>query len=229
MYAIIEVGGVQYKISGATTIRVPKIEKDPGKSIELDRVLLLVQNDEVSVGKPVVPNVKIQATVVSHGKAKKILVFKKKRRKGYKVLRGHRQEYTDLRIDKIGTDEETRGAVAAKVKKDVKGEVPAAKSRKPGVAAKKAEVKAEKKIAVVPAKAKKTPAKPVKGGTVKTDRAAKGKANQVQIVTKKEAVTKKVGKKKTSATGKNDAKKASSVDSVEDKKKSGASKKQKEG
>ena len=114
--------------------------------------------------------------------------------------------------------------------------MPAEKSRKPDVATKKAEVKetigavkAEKKIAAVPAKAKKTPSKPVKGGQLQQIESLKIRAAQVQTRIKKEAVTKKAGKKKTSATGKSDAKKASSVSGMEDKKKSGASKKQKEG
>ena len=107
MYAVIEVNGTQWKVSKDSTIRVPKIETEPGKSIDIDRVLLLVDKDKVSIGKPVVPHVKVKATVLSHEKAEKIRVFKKKRRKDYKVLKGHRQQYTELRIDKIsvGTGE----------------------------------------------------------------------------------------------------------------------------
>ena len=123
MYAVVEVGGMQWKVSNAETIRVPKIEKEPGKSIELDRVLLIVDEEKVSIGKPVVANAKVKATVLSHGKAKKVKVFKKKRRKNYRVLKGHRQEYTELRIDRISFSKEDRKGAApvqAEVKKTIK-------------------------------------------------------------------------------------------------------------
>jgi len=123
MYAIVEVGGMQWKISNKKTIRVPKLEEEPGQSIELDRVLLVVDNGKVNIGKPIVPQAKVKATVLSHGKAKKIKVFKKKRRKGYRVLRGHRQEYTELRIDRISFSKEDRkeaAPVQAEVKKTIK-------------------------------------------------------------------------------------------------------------
>jgi len=112
MYAVIEVSGTQWKVSKASTIRVPKIEKEPGKSIDIDKVLLLVDKDKVSIGKPVVSDVRVKATVLSHGKAGKIKVFKKKRRKDYKVLKGHRQQYTELRIDKISVEKEEKKAPA---------------------------------------------------------------------------------------------------------------------
>ena len=101
MYAIVEIGGMQWKVAKKDTLRVPMIELDPGKSLEFDRVLLVVDDENVEIGKPVVPHAKIKATVVSHGKDKKIKVFKKKRRKNYKVIRGHRQDFTEITIDQI--------------------------------------------------------------------------------------------------------------------------------
>lgn len=122
MYAVIEVNGVQWKVSKDSRIRVPKIEKEPGKSIDIDRILLLVDKDQINVGKPVVSNARVKATVLSHGKAEKIKVFKKKRRKDYKVLKGHRQQYTELHIDKISIEtgkNKASGAGEAVAKKAV--------------------------------------------------------------------------------------------------------------
>jgi large subunit ribosomal protein L21 len=116
MYAVIEVGGMQWKVSKEEIIRVPKIDEEPGKSIILDNVLLLVDKDDVNIGKPLVSNIKVEAKVISHGRSKKIKVFKKKRRKGYKVLKGHRQEYTELRIDRIGVKKDSKEKTANVVK-----------------------------------------------------------------------------------------------------------------
>ncbi|HHS13567.1 MAG TPA: 50S ribosomal protein L21 [bacterium] len=102
MYAIVEIGGYQYKVSREDTVRVPRIESNEGDSLELDRVLLLVDKDEIMLGKPVVEEARVKATILSHGRAKKIVVFKKKRRKNYKVTKGHRQDFTLLRIDEVG-------------------------------------------------------------------------------------------------------------------------------
>jgi len=124
MYAIVEVGGMQWKVAKADKLRVPKMEGEPGKSLDLDKVLLFVNKEEVIIGKPLVENVKVKATVLSHGKAKKVKVFKKKRRKDYKVLRGHRQDYTEIHIDGI--------QVVKKVKKKTTAEKPmSAKTKEP--------------------------------------------------------------------------------------------------
>jgi large subunit ribosomal protein L21 len=127
MYAVIEVAGVQCKVAGEKTIRVPKLEIEPGKSLELDRVLLVVDEDKVNIGKPLVANVKVKATVVAHGKADKVKVFKKKRRKNYKVLKGHRQEYTEIRIDSIGIDGEKKTAPEKPAQKKITDSRPADK------------------------------------------------------------------------------------------------------
>jgi len=101
MYAIIEVGGMQWKVQKSEKIQVPKVDAEPGKSITLDKVLLVVDKENVTVGKPFISNAVVQAKVLNHGKDKKVMVFKKKRRKDYKVTRGHRQDFTEIQIDQI--------------------------------------------------------------------------------------------------------------------------------
>jgi large subunit ribosomal protein L21 len=101
MYAIVEVGGMQYKIADTEVLKVPLMEAEAGKSVVFDQVLLLVDGQNVRVGKPVLDDVKVEATVISHGKDDKVLIFKKKRRKRYRVFKGHRQNYTEIRIDAI--------------------------------------------------------------------------------------------------------------------------------
>lgn len=101
MYAVVEIGGHQYKVAENDTIFVNKISTDDEK-ISLDRVLLIKgDKGKVKVGSPVIEGAKVEARIVDHLKADKVIVFKKKRRKGYKVKRGHRQPVTQLLIEKI--------------------------------------------------------------------------------------------------------------------------------
>lgn len=99
-HAIIRTGGKQFLVEAGKTIRVPSVEAEAGTSIDLD--VLVAGGDSTAVGAPAVAGVKVSATVVDHGRAPKIIVFKKKRRKQYKRKQGHRQDYTTLRIDSIG-------------------------------------------------------------------------------------------------------------------------------
>jgi len=101
MYAIIDVAGEQFKVEKNDQIVAPRLQGDVGSQIEIDRVLLLASDDEVKVGAPYLEGAKVQATIIEHDKADKVIVFKKKRRKGYRVLRGHRQPQTKLKIDEI--------------------------------------------------------------------------------------------------------------------------------
>jgi large subunit ribosomal protein L21 len=101
MYAIIRTGGKQYQVSAGDTVRVEKIEGNVGETIELSDILMIVDGENVKVGQPVVNGAKVVATIAEQAKAKKVIVFKKKRRKGYRVTRGHRQYYTALTIDTI--------------------------------------------------------------------------------------------------------------------------------
>jgi large subunit ribosomal protein L21 len=99
--AIIRAGGKQFSVEKGATVRVPSLKHDVGASIELE-VLAATGDKETRVGTPQVEGAKVTATVVDHGRAPKIIVFKKKRRKHYKRTKGHRQGYTTLKIDSIG-------------------------------------------------------------------------------------------------------------------------------
>jgi large subunit ribosomal protein L21 len=101
MYAIVEVGGKQFKVQSNTKLYVPQTKDDVGASITLDRVLLVGGGDAIHVGAPTVEGASVAATVLGHVKADKVIVFKKKRRKGYRVKNGHRQPYTQLAIGEI--------------------------------------------------------------------------------------------------------------------------------
>jgi large subunit ribosomal protein L21 len=100
-YAIIRTGGKQYQVSTGTQLRVEKINGNVGDSIELDDVLAVFDGDNVKIGQPTVEGASVSAKIVEQGKAKKVIVFKKKRRKGYRVKRGHRQLYTALEVGEI--------------------------------------------------------------------------------------------------------------------------------
>ncbi len=101
MYAIVETGGMQFKVFPDHIIRVPKLEMDEGKKIDLDKVLLLQDGEKILIGSPEVKGAKVIAEVLSHGKAEKIIVFKMKKRKNYRRKTGHRQAYTELLIKKL--------------------------------------------------------------------------------------------------------------------------------
>lgn len=101
MYAVIATGGKQYKVSEGDVLRVEKIAGDVGDTVSLDRVLMLAEGDDVTIGTPVVDNVMVNASIVEQDKAKKVLVFKYKRRKRYRRKQGHRQPFTAIKIDKI--------------------------------------------------------------------------------------------------------------------------------
>jgi large subunit ribosomal protein L21 len=98
--AIIRAGGKQFRVEKGATLRVPSIKQDVGSSLELE-VLVATSENETRVGTPLVDGAKVTATVVDHGRAPKIIVFKKKRRKHYKRTKGHRQGYTTLKIESI--------------------------------------------------------------------------------------------------------------------------------
>ena len=102
MYAVIRINGEQHLVRDGDIIRTQKMAFTEGERIEIDDVLLLCDGDEVSVGRPTLQGVSVDAEVRRHGKGKKIVVFKKKRRKGYSRKAGHRQEFTEIKILKIG-------------------------------------------------------------------------------------------------------------------------------
>lgn len=101
MYAIIRTGGKQYQVAPGERLRVEKLVGEVGDTVELAEVLLLADGTEIKVGQPMLEGAKVTARIVEQDKAKKILVFKKKRRKGYRLKQGHRQPFTGLEIKEI--------------------------------------------------------------------------------------------------------------------------------
>lgn len=103
MYAVVETGGKQYKVTAGETIEVEKLPLKVGQKVELDKVLLVGDGNTVRVGNPTVEGAKVMATVAGQGKGRKVIVFKYKPKNRYRRKSGHRQAYTRLRIDKIVT------------------------------------------------------------------------------------------------------------------------------
>ncbi|MCX7984814.1 MAG: 50S ribosomal protein L21 [Bacteroidetes bacterium] len=101
MFAIVEIAGSQVKVAERERVYVPKLAAEIGTQLKFDTVLLKSSNNETVVGAPYIENSFVEATVVRHIKDEKVVVFKKKRRKGYKVRKGHRQHYTELEILKV--------------------------------------------------------------------------------------------------------------------------------
>lgn len=101
MFAIVQIGGHQYKVKENDTIYVNRLAEEPESTITIDDVLLVSDGSEVQLGAPVLESAKVEATVAQHLKGDKIQVFKKKRRKGYQKLNGHRQHLTQLTIGSI--------------------------------------------------------------------------------------------------------------------------------
>ena len=100
MYAIIATGGKQYKVAEGDTIRVEKLGAVAGETVKFDQVLA-VSNDKLVVGNPTVAGATVEASVVGEGKGKKVIVYKYKRKSGYHKKQGHRQAYTEVKIEKI--------------------------------------------------------------------------------------------------------------------------------
>lgn len=101
MYAIISSGGKQYKVTQGDILRVEKLEGEVGSEIVLDRVLMVADGENIKIGQPVVEGAAVNGTVVEQGKARKILVFKFKRRKRFHKAQGHRQQFTAIKINSI--------------------------------------------------------------------------------------------------------------------------------
>ena len=101
MYAIIESCGKQYKVAEGDVVFFEKLDAEEGKKVTFDKVILVSEDGKVQVGNPYVKSVKVEGKVVSHGKAKKILVYKMKPKKNYRRMQGHRQPYTKVEITSI--------------------------------------------------------------------------------------------------------------------------------
>jgi len=104
MYAIIQTGGKQYKVEPGMTIKVEKLSGEVGEQVRFDRVLMVSDGSDIKIGQPTVEGAVVYGRVVEQGRGRKIIVFKYKRRKNYRRKKGHRQYYTSVRIETIGTD-----------------------------------------------------------------------------------------------------------------------------
>ncbi len=103
MYAVVKTGGKQYKVSEGDVLNIEKIEGDKGNAVVFDEVLMVSSDSDIKVGTPYVTGVKVTGEIIARIKAPKIMVFKMKRRKGYRKKTGHRQELTSLKIKEIST------------------------------------------------------------------------------------------------------------------------------
>ena len=102
MYAVVKTGGKQYKVAPGEKLKIERIPADVGTEVTLDQVLMIAgEGDTVRLGQPIVSGAAVEATVVSQGRGEKVKIFKMRRRKHYQKHQGHRQNYTELRIDSI--------------------------------------------------------------------------------------------------------------------------------
>ncbi|MBA1444125.1 MAG: 50S ribosomal protein L21 [Chromatiales bacterium] len=101
MYAVIQTGGKQYRVSEGDTVKVEKLDVEEGASVELDKVLMVADGEDIKVGSPYVDGGKVTATVKSHGRGKKVKIIKFRRRKHHMKRQGHRQWYTELQVTGI--------------------------------------------------------------------------------------------------------------------------------
>ncbi len=143
MFAIVEVAGQQFKVEKNDRIFVHRLQEKEGDKIVLDQVLLVEEKGKTLVGTPVVKEYQVKATVLTHLKGDKVKVFKKKRRKGYQKLNGHRQLFTEIQIDAIEKARSATRKTAAQESKAEKKETekPAAKAKAPSSRAKATETK----------------------------------------------------------------------------------------
>ncbi len=156
MYAIVEIAGLQYKVEKDQRLYVHRLNVEAGNKVKFDRVLLIEETGDVKVGAPVIDGAKVDATVNGEVKGDKILVFKKKRRKGYQKMNGHRQIFTSITINKITAEAPAKKA-AAKATEEKEAAPKKVAAKKP--AAKKATT-AKKPAAKKPATKKAAPKKP---------------------------------------------------------------------
>ena len=193
MYAIVEIAGLQYKVEKDQRLYVNRLNVAKGKKVKFDRVLLTEEKGDVKVGAPVIDGAVVEATVNGEVKGDKILVFKKKRRKGYQKMNGHRQMFTSITINKITAKAPAKKA-AAKATEDLEAAPKKAASKK--TAAKKATT-AKKPVAKKPTTKKATTAKKPaakKPATKKVSTAKKPAAKKT--TTAKKPATKKAAPKK---------------------------------
>ena len=182
MYAIVEIAGQQFKVVKDQKVFVHRLQSEEGKQVAFDNVLLIGDGDKITVGAPAIDGAQVGAKVLKHLKGDKVIVFKKKRRKGYRVKNGHRQSLTEIIIESIAASGAKKAAKA-----EGEGAKKAAKAE--GEGAKKA-AKAEGEGAIKAAKAegegaiKAAPVKATKKAEPKTEVAAPKKAEAKPVAPK---------------------------------------------
>ena len=166
MYAIVEIAGQQFKVEEGKKIFVHRLKAEDGKQIDFEKVLLIEDDGKITIGEPVIKDAKVEGKVVNQVRGDKVIVFKKKRKKGYRVKNGHRQNFTQVEIISINGKSSPKKQAVKKVAAEAPAKEPVAEKKvaeKKKTAAKKEETKkseikktAEKKPAVKKAEAKKT-------------------------------------------------------------------------
>ena len=151
MYAIVDIAGQQFIVVKDQKVFVHRLDAKTGTKVSFNQVLLLDDGGKVTVGAPAIANASVEAKVVKHLKDDKVIVFKKKRRKGYRVKNGHRQSLTEIVIESIGTSSKKKAAPAAKSEKEASKTKPPAKKK---TAAKPKTVLSDKTVAELKAMAK---------------------------------------------------------------------------
>ena len=141
MYAIVDIAGQQFKVAKDQKVYVHRLDAKTGSKVSFDQVLLLDDGGKITVGAPAIANASVEAKVVKHLKDDKVIVFKKKRRKGYRVKNGHRQSLTEIVIESIGTSAKKKAAPTAKAEKEAVKAKPAVKKETAKAAPKKAAAK----------------------------------------------------------------------------------------
>jgi len=175
MYAIVKTGGKQYKVTPGDQVKVEKLPGNAGEEIILSDIMALVKDEKVTCGTPLVENASLTARIVRHGKARKVVIFKYKPKKRYRVKKGHRQEFTHLEILKVSTPD---GDILAPEKV---------------------------KIVAVPAKAKKTETKPSTAKKPTAAKKATDKPEAKKKTSEKAAAPKKPSAKTTATKAKTSA------------------------
>jgi large subunit ribosomal protein L21 len=194
MYAVVASGGKQYKVEEGEILRIEKIPGDVGSSVTFEQILMISDGDQINIGQPLLGDAAVKGQIVEQGKAKKILVFKYKRRKRYRRKHGHRQQYTAVRIDSIE-------AQAGKAPQKTEAKKPAVKK----VEAQEPEAGVEPKKAKTPkaaVKKKETqkPAAKVEPKKKEARKAAKPKAKKTEARPKaKKTAPQKAGSPKSAA------------------------------
>ena len=200
MYAIVDIAGQQFKVEKEQKLFVHRLEGDAGSKVSFDKVLLIENDGKITFGDPVIKDAAVSATVIEHVKGDKVLVFKKKRRKGYKKLNGHRQYMTQIEITSIDEKVVKKPAAKAEDKKEAPAKASAEKpaessttAAKPAAARKPAEKKPAAKTAATKSTSSKSTAE--KKPAAKKTTAAKPAAEKKTTAAKTTAAKKPAAKK----------------------------------